>query len=75
MRARWWVATVGAVVGFRRFRHWHLQWGATDDEAVRGMPGDDLVPEPHFAPTRGITIRGWAEREGVTVNAVEGGGV
>jgi hypothetical protein len=64
VRARWWIGTVGAVgtvVGFRRFRRWHLQWGATDDEAVRPMPGDELVGDPHFAPTRAITIDAPAE--------------
>jgi len=37
-------------------RPWHLQWGATDEEAARYMPGDDLVLSPTFNSTRGITI-------------------
>ena len=59
MRARLWIGAVGAaaaVVGFRRYRRWHLRWGATDDEVIRPMPGDGLVRKPQFAPTRAITI-------------------
>ncbi len=37
-------------------RPWHLRWGATDEEAHRSMPGDDLVPNPDIAFTRAITI-------------------
>jgi len=37
-------------------RPWHLRWGATDEEAARSMPGDDLVPKPDIAFTRAITI-------------------
>lgn len=38
-----------------------LRWGATQEELGRGMPGDDLVPNPTFVATRGITIRGRPE--------------
>ena len=48
--------TVVVVEVFRRYRRWHLRWGATDDEVRRALPGDELVPAPHFAPTRAITI-------------------
>jgi len=34
---------------------WHMQWGATTDEAQRPMPGDDLIPGAGQA-TRAITI-------------------
>jgi hypothetical protein len=37
-------------------RSWHLRWGATPEEAVAAMPGDDLVPAAHFTATRAITI-------------------
>lgn len=38
------------------FRHWHLRWGATDDEVRSGMPGDEIVPEASFNATRAITV-------------------
>jgi hypothetical protein len=38
------------------YRHWHLQWGATNAEVASEMPGDELVPEPSFNATRAITI-------------------
>jgi hypothetical protein len=38
------------------YRHWHLQWGATDQEACGPMPGDDLVPKASLNATRAITI-------------------
>lgn len=49
---------VGSVVvgAFRRWRRWHLRWGATDEEVRRAMPGDDMVPVPTFGATRAITI-------------------
>lgn len=38
------------------YRHWHLRWGATDDEVCGPMPGDELVPKAPFTATRAITI-------------------
>ena len=38
------------------YRHWHLRWGATDDEVRGPMPGDDAVPKASFDATRAITI-------------------
>jgi hypothetical protein len=37
--------TAAALLGaYRAFWRWQLRWGATDEEAVRPMPGDPLVP-------------------------------
>jgi hypothetical protein len=47
---------VGAAAAFRRYRRWHLRWGATDEEAQAPMAGDELVSHSQFAPTRAITI-------------------
>ncbi|MFD0352028.1 hypothetical protein ACFQ0M_49495 [Kitasatospora aburaviensis] len=48
-------------------------WGATPDEAARGCPGDDLVPEPDGSPTMATTlpmppkqVRPWSVRMGAT---------
>jgi len=49
-------AAVLAVVGFTRYRAWHLRWGATDAEAGEPLPGDDLIRRAHFVPTRAVTI-------------------
>jgi hypothetical protein len=38
------------------YRHWHLRWGATDDEVRGSIPGDEIVPNPSFNATRAITI-------------------
>lgn len=38
------------------YRHWHLRWGATVDEVHAPLPGDALVPVPHFTATRVVTI-------------------
>jgi hypothetical protein len=38
------------------YRHWHLRWGATDEEVRGSMPGDKIVPNPSFDATRAITI-------------------
>ncbi len=34
---------------------WHMRWGATDEEATRTMPGDELIPGAGSA-TRAISI-------------------
>jgi hypothetical protein len=38
------------------YRHWHLRWGATDEEVQGPMPGDELVPKAPLNATRAITI-------------------
>jgi hypothetical protein len=37
-------------------RPWMQQWGATEAEQRRTLPGDDLVPAPAVQSTRAITI-------------------
>jgi hypothetical protein len=37
-------------------RPWQLSWGASRSELLRTMPGDELVENPSFDATRGITI-------------------
>lgn len=41
----------GAVV-----RPWHLRWGASDAEVAAAVAGDELIPRPLAASTRGVTI-------------------
>ena len=36
-----------ALVYFWYLRDWHLQWGATPQEARGEVASDDLMPEPH----------------------------
>jgi hypothetical protein len=44
------------IIYLLRIRPWQLRWGASDDELLRAMPGDDIVEQPTFNATRGITI-------------------
>lgn len=37
-------------------RPWHLSYGATDEEARRPLPGDDLMAAPSVVSTRAVTI-------------------
>jgi hypothetical protein len=37
-------------------RPWHLQWGATAEEAKRPMPFDELIRHPNYVATRAITV-------------------
>ncbi len=48
--------SVLATTGVTRYRRWHLQWGATRDEAEAPMPGDNLIGPAAFKATRAITI-------------------
>lgn len=55
--------SIGLVVLFRPLlRRWYLHWGATESEAARMLPGDELVPHPRVKYTRGITIEATPER-------------
>jgi hypothetical protein len=47
---------VAAVGYFGIYRPLQLRWGATADEVVGTMPGDDIQPKPMFNATRAITI-------------------
>jgi len=38
-------------------RPWLLRWGATDADARRSLPGDDLLPHPKMETTHAVTIR------------------
>jgi len=51
------LAAVAAVTYLRFIRPWQLRWGATDEEVVRAMPGDDVVKSPTFNATRGVTVQ------------------
>lgn len=42
-------------------RAWSLRWGTVEDEATRGMRGDDLVAAPRHVSTRAITVRARAD--------------
>jgi hypothetical protein len=37
-------------------RPWQLRWGASDEEVLREMQGDEIVEKPSFNATRGVTI-------------------
>lgn len=41
-------------------RRWRTRWGATDDQARRALPGDELVPQPKWSYTQAITIHATA---------------
>ena len=53
------LAMLGAffvAVYLRVLRPWQLRWGATEDETIRPLPGDEVVPNPTFNATRAVTI-------------------
>lgn len=45
-----------SIVYLRWLRPWQLRWGATDQEVEQVMLGDEVVDNPTFNATRGITI-------------------
>ena len=62
------IAVVGAIafgitIVFAIFvyRPWAVNWGATDDEVNRSMPGDEIVQNPTFNATRAVTIKAQPE--------------
>src|SRR5689334_17342980 len=47
----------GAVLVYFGFlRDWHLQWGATAQEAGGEVAGDELMPDPDIVATRAVEI-------------------
>ena len=50
------VLSLLAVVFQTVYRPWQRNWGATDDEVRRTLPGDEIVPDPTFLATRAVTI-------------------
>jgi hypothetical protein len=38
-------------------RPWHSRWGSSNAELRAAMPGDDIVPNPHYTVQHAISIR------------------
>lgn len=57
-RSLYLLAFVGVLAtAYRRVFHpWQERWGATDEELVASLPGDDLIAEPAGQVTRAIEI-------------------
>ncbi|MFN2152957.1 MAG: SRPBCC family protein [Anaerolineales bacterium] len=58
-------ATVGGLIAagaaavaayISTIRPWHLRWGSTDEEVIKPLPGDHLVPNAKLTATHAITI-------------------
>lgn len=55
-----WVVTAALAVALLYWllaRPWHLFWGATDEELMEPLPGEDLLPEAGEGCLHGITIK------------------
>jgi len=50
------LAALAAALTYPLWRAWCLTWGATDDEAGRNLPGDELLAEPDVVTTRAVGI-------------------
>ena len=55
------LVVVGSLFQFA-YRPWQRSWGATREEVVRPMPGDDFVPTPAWTATRAVAIAAEPER-------------
>ncbi|BEK89060.1 SRPBCC family protein [Nocardia seriolae] len=56
-------AVTGLAVGYRLFaRKLCINWGATAEEAAKGMAGDGLLADPDFLTTRAVTINATPDR-------------
>ncbi len=53
------LAAVGAYAA--ALRHRQFQWGATSDEVVMTLPGDELLGRADLVATRAVTVRAEAE--------------
>jgi hypothetical protein len=43
------------------YRPWAINWGATDAEIDRAMPGDSIIDDPTFNATRAVTVNAGAQ--------------
>jgi hypothetical protein len=43
------------------YRPWVINWGATDAEVARAMPGDSIIADATFNATRAVTVNASAE--------------
>lgn len=52
------VGGVGAIIAAYALavRPWHLRWGATDEEVIETLPGDEIKPDPAVQVTHAINI-------------------
>lgn len=54
---KWLLPIMGAGWVYLRFvRPWIINWGATNDEVISSLPGDDILSQVHLQTTRGVTI-------------------
>lgn len=56
------LAIGGTIVLSPLLAPWYRTWGATENEAQRSLPGDELVPHPRSEVTCAITIQALADR-------------
>ncbi|MDX1610757.1 MAG: hypothetical protein R3185_00205 [Candidatus Thermoplasmatota archaeon] len=56
------VALVAGGIYASAVRPWARTWGATDEEAEQGLPGDRFITHPRLETTRAITIHAPAEQ-------------
>ena len=64
---RWrWATVAAACVLLYTYVRWlrprQIRWGATDEEASRALPYDDLVPNPTWSSTRVVTVNATPEQ-------------
>jgi len=52
----------GTVVASPLLAPWYRKWGATEEEAQRSLPGDELAPHPRSVITCALTIRAPVEQ-------------
>ena len=50
-----WVVGFG-IIYILWIRPWQLHWGASCEEVVTALPGDEIVAKPSFNATRGVTV-------------------
>lgn len=61
------IAALGLVAGaiatyVTLIRPRQMRWGATDEEATRAFPYDELVPDPTWSSTRAVTVEATPEQ-------------
>ena len=51
------VSIATCIVASPLLRSWYRKWGASAQEVIMPLPGDEQVPNPRMESTRAITIQ------------------
>jgi hypothetical protein len=56
-----WIVLISAAAGFYILNRFARRWGATDNEVLESLPGDELITNPMVETTHAVTVKAPAD--------------